>query len=359
VTTRRPRPLRGAIVGFGNVAVEGHLPAWRQHRQFTIVAVCDAAETRLALAAELLPTAKRYASVEELLKNERLDFVDVATPPATHAAIALEALAKRVNVLCEKPLTTRWDECRRVRSAASAARAVVFTAHNWKYAPIFRTAKRALRRGDIGAVTHVKLKTVRTTPPSDAGDGGTWRLDPVLAGGGIMVDHGWHAFYLARHLVDADPVAISARTSQRKFVTAGVEDTVECTIEFPEARADIFLTWAGDERRNGGTITGTLGTLTIADRTLITTIGDRAPVETHFAQPLSSGSYHPDWFGTMLDDFHLELHDSNVRGENFREAEACCRLLERGYLSSANDGARCELVDPLPQAPASDPTGSA
>lgn len=359
MTTRRPRPLRGAIVGFGNVAVEGHLPAWRQHRGFTIVAVCDADEARLTLAAELLPTAKRYASVEELLKNERLDFIDVATPPASHATIVLEALAKHVHVLCEKPLTLRSDECSRIRSAASGARAVVFTTHNWKYAPIFRTAKRTLRRGDVGAVTHVRLETVRTTPPSDAGNGGTWRLDPALAGGGILVDHGWHAFYLARHLVDAEPVAISARTSQRKFTTAGVEDTAECTIEFPAATAEIFLTWAGDVRRNVGTITGTLGSLTIADRTLVTTVGDRAPVETHFAQPLSAGSYHPDWFATMLDDFHLELHDASARGENFREAEACCRLLERGYRSSASDGARIALVDPLPEAPATGSPGGA
>ena len=164
MTTRRPRPLRGAIVGFGNVAVEGHLPAWRQHRQFTIVAVCDADEARLAMAAELLPTAKRYTSVEALLANERLDFVDVATPPSSHTAIVLAALAKRVHVLCEKPLTTHWDECKQIRSAGSAARAVVFTTHNWKYAPIFRTAKRALRRGDIGVVSHLRLETIRTTP---------------------------------------------------------------------------------------------------------------------------------------------------------------------------------------------------
>ncbi len=359
MTARRPRPLRGAIVGFGNVAVEGHLPAWQKHRQFTIVAVCDSDEARLALAAELLPTAKRYATLEELLKTERLDFVDVATPPASHTAIVLEALAKRVHVLCEKPLTVQWDECRRIRSAASAARAVVFTTHNWKYAPIIRTAKRTLRRGDVGAVTHVRLETIRTTPPTDAGDGGTWRLDPARAGGGIMVDHGWHAFYLARHLVDADPVAITAVTSQRKFTTAGVEDTAECAVEFPNARAEIFLTWAGDVRRNTGMVTGALGSVTIADRTLVTAVGERTPVETAFAQPLSAGSYHADWFATMLDDFHQELHDPNVRGENFREAEACCRLVERGYQSAANGGVRVILVDPVPDARPSNPTSGA
>ena len=359
MTARRTRPLRGAIVGFGNVAVEGHLPAWQQHRQFSIVAVCDSNEARLAMAADLLPAARRYARLGELLKVEKLDFVDVATPPASHASIILEVLAKRVHVLCEKPLTTHWEECRRIRSAASAARAVVFTTHNWKYAPIFRTAKRTLRRGDIGSVTHLRLETIRTTPPQDAGETGAWRLDPALAGGGIMVDHGWHAFYLARHLVDTEPIAISAVTTQRKFVTAGVEDTVECTIEFPDAKAEIFLTWAGEARRNSGTIVGRLGTLTIADRTLTTTIGDRAPVETHFAQPLSGGSYHPDWFAAMLDDFHLELQDPTARGENFREAEACCRLIEWGYRSSASGGARLVLADPLPpSSPADAATGA-
>lgn len=348
MTARRPRPLRGAIVGFGNVAVEGHLPAWRQNRQFNLVAVCDSSEARLALAADLLPSARRYATLDALLQAEKLDFVDVATPPATHTALILEILAKRLHVLCEKPLTTHWDEYRKIRGAAHAARSVVFTAHNWKYAPIFRTAKRTLRRGDIGAVSHVRLETIRTTPPGDAEDTGTWRLDPAQAEGGIMVDHGWHAFYLARHLVDADPIAIRAVITQRKFLTAGVEDTAECTIEFPDASAEIFLTWAGDARSNRGTITGSLGSLTIADRTLVTTIGNREPIETHFAQPLSAGSYHPDWFAAMLDDFHAEVHVPTTRGENAREAEACCRLIEWGYRSSASGGARLLLAEPLP-----------
>lgn len=355
---RRPRPLRGAIVGFGNVAVEGHLPAWQSNRQFSIVAVCDASEERLALAAERLPTARRYTDLDALLHSEKLDFVDVATPPSSHTAIVLAVLAKRVHVLCEKPLTTHWDEYRAIQSAAHDARALVFTTHNWKYAPIFRTAKRTIRRGDIGAVSAVRLETIRTTPPGDAADTGTWRLDPAQAGGGIMVDHGWHAFYLARHLIDADPIAISAVTSQRKFVKAGVEDTAECTVEFPNARAEILLTWAGDTRRNTGTVTGSLGSLTIDDRTLVTTIGDRAPVETHFAQPLSGGSYHPDWFAGMLDDFHAEAHDPEVRGENAREAEACCRLLEWGYQSSKLGGARLALAAPLPPV-TSPPTASA
>jgi predicted dehydrogenase len=345
VTVQRGRALRGAIVGFGNVAVEGHLPAWRQDHRFTITAVCDSDERRLALAADLLPEARRYPSLGALLDAEKLDFVDVATPPASHTAIILETLARRVHVLCEKPLTVHADECAKIRGAAKAARAAVFTTHNWKYAPIFRTAKRTVRRGDVGRISHLTLETIRTTPPRDAGDAGAWRLDPALAGGGILVDHGWHAFYLARYLLDTDPIAISAETSSRKFVAAGVEDTARCTIEFPGATAEVFLTWAGEQRRNTGALHGERGTLTIADRTLVLAVRDRAPVETAFAQPLSAGSYHPDWFAAMLDDFRDELRDAKLRGDNFREAEGCCRLIEAGYRSSAAGRARIRLDD--------------
>lgn len=348
MTIRRNRALRGAIVGFGNVAVHGHVPAWKADRHFSILAVCDPAEAQLAVAAELLPDARRYASVDELLANERLDFVDVATPPATHAEIVLKAAAQRVHVLCEKPLTLGVDECNRVRSAASAAHVVVFTNHNWKYAPIFRTAKRVLRRGEIGRVTHLELQTLRVQPPGTIGSADTWRLDPAQAGGGILVDHGWHAFYLALYALEGEPVAVSARTARRKFVTSGVEDTASCTVEFDGATAEIFLTWAADERRNSARLTGTQGTIEIADRTLIVRVAERAPVETVFAQPLSARSYHPDWFAALLDDFREELYEPKLRGANFREAETCCRLLELAYRSSAADGARLPFREELP-----------
>lgn len=356
MTARRSRPLRGAIVGFGNVAVEGHLPAWTSARGFTITAVCDADASRLERAAALFPEARRYGTLATMLGTERLDFVDVATPSATHPAIVLEVLARRLHVLCEKPLALSSDDCNRIRSAASASHAVVFTAHNWKYAPIFRTAKRVLRRGEIGRVTHLQLETLRTQPPGDAEGGGTWRLDPAQAGGGILVDHGWHAFYLAQYLLETEPEGVTARTAQRKFTTTAVEDTANCSVDFPGATAEIFLTWAADARRSSARVVGEHGTLEIADRKLVVGVTGRAPVETAFAQALSAGSYHPDWFATMLDDFRDEILDPQLRGASFREAETCCHLLELCYQSSAAGGTRLPFRVPLPDVVPSDPT---
>lgn len=354
MSIRRNRPLRGAIVGFGHVAVEGHLPAWTTDRHFTIQAVCDADPTRLAHAEQALPSARRYATLEEMLDQERLDFVDIATPPSTHAAIVRTVAEKKVHVLCEKPLALTTDECNKIRAAARQAGVVVFTVHNWKYAPIIRTAKRVLRRGELGSLTALRLETLRTAPPGGATDA-DWRLNPSVAGGGIFVDHGWHALYLALHLLDAAPVAITARLSQRKFTASTAEDTAECSIEFPGSVAEIFLTWAAETRSNTGTIIGPQGRLVIADRSLTVALSGREPTETAFAEPLSAGSYHPNWFASMVEDFREELLETTTRGNNFRQAETTGRLIELGYRSHAAGGTRVPFDEPrLPAEPTGD-----
>jgi predicted dehydrogenase len=350
VSIRRNRPLRGAIIGFGNVAVAGHLPTWNADRHFAIQAVCDADPARLAHAEQVLPDARRYAVLDELLAQERLDFVDVATPPATHPAIVLAALARKVHVLCEKPLALASADCAQMHAAAADADTVVYTVHNWKYAPIFRTAKRVLRRGDLGRISHLRLETLRTAPPGGAADR-DWRLDPAVAGGGVLVDHGWHAFYLMQYLLDAAPSAVTARLAQRKFTATSAEDTADCTVELPGTVAEIHLTWAAAARENRARIVGDHGTLEIADRTLTVNVDGRTPETTAFAQPLSAGSYHPDWFTPMADDFREELLDRTLRGTNLREAMTTCLLIELAYRSHAESGRRIAVTaEPAPGA---------
>ncbi|HUI24584.1 MAG TPA: Gfo/Idh/MocA family oxidoreductase, partial [Candidatus Kryptonia bacterium] len=78
---------QGAIIGFGNVAALGHWPQWHARADFRIVAVADSAPQRRALAERLIPGVRTYTEAATLLDRERLDFVDVATPPASHAPV--------------------------------------------------------------------------------------------------------------------------------------------------------------------------------------------------------------------------------------------------------------------------------
>ena len=215
---------KGAIVGCGAVACQAHVPAWRTASAFRIVAAVDPIPARRTHIQALLPEVRCYADLETLLAHEDVDFLDVCTPPALHEAGIIQACAHGLHVLCEKPLTFTAPAMQRIMAAVAAANVLVFAVHNWKYAPMFQALKRLLSEGVIGTPSAVEFTTLRTQPAGTTG----WRLDPQMAGGGILLDHGWHAFYLLLFLLDAPPQTIAATLERRLFLSAEVEDTVTC-----------------------------------------------------------------------------------------------------------------------------------
>ena len=324
---------RGAIVGCGAVACQAHVPAWRTASAFQMVAAVDPISARRAHVQTLLPEVHCYADLETLFAHEALDFLDVCTPPALHEEGILQACAHGLHVLCEKPLTFTAPALQRIMAAASAANILVFTVHNWKYAPIFQVLKRLLTAGVIGTPSAVELTTLRTKPAGTTG----WRLDPQVAGGGILLDHGWHAFYLLLFLLDAWPQSIAASVERRLFLAAGVEDTVTCDVTFPQAQARLYLTWAASQRRNLVVVRGERGEIHLDDARLVVRRQHHAAQEMVFPEALSAGSTHPGWFAAMLPDFQAELEDHTQRGHSLREAETCLRLTLLAYRSAAQD----------------------
>jgi predicted dehydrogenase len=98
--------LHGAIIGFGNIALRGHVPAYRHElvcRDVEITGVLDVVEQNRSRVAEVLPGAKFYSDLEMLFSREQLDFVDICTPPHTHAEYIRAAAARGLHILCEKP----------------------------------------------------------------------------------------------------------------------------------------------------------------------------------------------------------------------------------------------------------------
>lgn len=321
----------GAIVGCGGVACEAHVPAWQATSAFHIVAAVDPVPEHRARLQTLLPGVRCYERLDTLLDQEQVDFLDICTPPALHEAGILQACARGVHVLCEKPLTFTAAAMQRIMAAAGAAHTVVFPVHNWKYAPIFQRLKQLITAGHIGQPTALELTTLRTKPAGATG----WRLDPQMAGGGILLDHGWHALYLSLFLLDAAPQTIAATLEKRLFLSAGVEDTVTCDVTFPKAQARIHLTWAASQRQNLGCVRGPLGEIHLADARLELHRPGNESETWDFPEPLSGGSYHPTWFAAMLPDFYEELRAPAQRGRGLREAERCLRLTLLAYRSAA------------------------
>jgi predicted dehydrogenase len=320
--------LRGAIVGLGNVALQAHLPGWQSRPDVEIVAVADIDAARQAQASLRLPGVRCYESGDPLLCRDDLDFVDICTPPSSHAALIERALGRGLHVLCEKPLVVSAAQLGGVTRAAAAAGRVLHTVHNWRYAPIIQRAGELLRAGAIGQIQHVVWQTLRTEPAGTHGPGGSWRVDPAIAGGGVLTDHGWHVFYLLLAWMGGAPTTVDATLQTRRHVQWAVEDTATLRLTFPEATADIVLTWAADERHTWAELTGARGTLRLEEDTLVLRPAGRAHAEDRWPCPpsLSSGSYHPEWFPRVVDDFLDAVRSPAGARGNLAEAVACATL---------------------------------
>lgn len=339
------KKYRGAIIGFGRVAAEAHVPGFRATPAIEIAAVIDPVEERRARALAALPGARAYADFSSALRGEtKLDFVDVATPPRAHAAAASEALARGLHVLCEKPLALDVGEVAALRRAARRSGRALFTVHNWKYAPLFRRLHGLLRAGAIGELATIEWRVLRPSAPQGASDA-DWRLDRGEAGGGILMDHGWHAFYLMLFLIGRDPRSIVARTGHE--LGFAVEDRAECEIDFGGARAAIELRWGASERRTAGRVRGSLGEIAIEDDRLVVVRTGRSPEETRFSPSLSASSYHSEWFPGLLEDFRSEMQHPERRGRNLAEAVRVTELVAAAYRSAGQTVSLAESTGPL------------
>ena len=339
---------RGALIGFGNVTRHGHLPGWRRREDVTLTGVTDVRAERRDEAAADLPEATWYASIDALLDATAPDFVDIGTPPSTHALLVEIALRRGVHVLCEKPLVRSLGDLQRLREQAEARRLVIQTVHNWHHAPIVRRTRELIGDGAVGDVTGVSWQTLRTGPAAAVGDGANWRVDPAIAGGGVLTDHGWHVSYIVQRWIGQTPLAVAASLETRRHRAFAVEDTASVQIAYPSAKADIFLTWAAEARGNWAEVSGTAGVLQLRDDTVVWQ-SRRTGSEERWACPtaLSDGSHHPDWFGAVAAEFLDAVDAGTTSASNLAEAW-WCTALEAAARTSSLEGGRAVPVEPWP-----------
>ena len=338
------RIWRGVLIGCGNVACRAHIPAWRRDPRFRIAALLEPDPARRQLARELLPEAAIYSAAGPWLADGGFDFADICAPPAAHAELALAALRAGLHVLCEKPLVTSYADLARLREAACQTGRTICTVHNWRYAPLFRAAAALVRSGCLGAIHTVSLTVLR--PPTAGGGVSAWRQRPEIAGGGILLDHGWHQLYLLRTLLPTAPLTLSAHIGRQGAAAAlGVEDIVRLEITYPAATAVVELSWRADRRRNEGLVTGERGELRLEDDHLVLRIGSRQQRQ-DFPEALSAGSHHADWMEGVITEFHEEMEDPVRCGTNLTEATWCAYLINLAYRSH-REGSALPVVAPL------------
>ena len=105
------KKLRVGIVGAGGICVGAHLPSYAQLTDIIeVVAIADIVPERAKAAAEKFGIPHYFASVEELLANVDVDYIDICTWTAAHAPVCIAAAKAGKHILCEKPLAATLEQ---------------------------------------------------------------------------------------------------------------------------------------------------------------------------------------------------------------------------------------------------------
>ncbi len=205
------------------------------------IAVTGLASGNPNSAAQLPPGARAFADWRAMIAAGGLDGVVIATPPATHAAIATAAIEAGLGVFIEKPLTLNGAEAQALRDFAAHRQAVVRVDHIHLFSPAFRALK--AQAANIRALRGV------------AGNWGPYRSDAS-----VLWDWGPHDIAMALDLMGRLPTKIAARRLDRRDVEGGVGETLRLSLDFDGVAADIVIGTLMDKTRRfevdsgGGTL---------------------------------------------------------------------------------------------------------
>jgi predicted dehydrogenase len=185
-------------------------------------AIADPSEEMAVQAAKLAPGAALVSTLDELL-DVGVDGVVIATPSAMHAGQSIRALERGSAVFCQKPLGRTAAEARSVVDAARAADRLLAVDLSYRFTEGMTSIAELVRSGELGRLYAVDLVFHNAYGPDKA-----WFYDPVLSGGGCVMDLGVHLVDLALWTLDFPAVAaVESRLIAGGEPLAGAADRVE------------------------------------------------------------------------------------------------------------------------------------
>jgi len=231
--------IRVGVVGAGAIAQLAHLPLLSKMRGAELVALCDNDRPKARALADRFDVPDVFTDIEDLLEFDELDAVVVATPNHLHEPHVVEALAAKVHVLCERPLSLTARGVERILAAANRADRKVFVANNHRFRSDVQALDRFLRGGELGKLTGVRAGVYQ---PRIRHEG--WRARRAEAGGGVLFDQGLPMVDLALWLADFPaPVRVWAHMDRPRGTA--VEESALVTLECASGVAFTFdISWA-------------------------------------------------------------------------------------------------------------------
>ena len=215
--------------------------------------ICDGSEQARERWSTAFPRTRATADLDDLLADDELDAVVVATDVPSHAALAERVLVAGKHCFVEKPLAVSVADAERVVAAAEAAGRVLMVGHLLEYHPGVELLKQMVDAGDLGDVRYVYSNRLN--------------LGKLRADENALWSLGAHDVSVLLRLAGEEPY--ECRAVGESYMRPGIEDVVFCYLRFPSGlAAHMHLSWLDPHKDRRLTVVGSRKMATFDDTEL-------------------------------------------------------------------------------------------
>jgi len=224
--------IRWGMIGCGDVTEVKSGPAFNKVSNSSLVAVMRRDADKAKDYAKRHNVPKWYSDANDLINNDDINAIYIATPPAFHEEYAIAAINAGKPVYIEKPMALDFESANMIAKVANEKNIKVSVAHYRRGQPLFNKVKQLLKEKIIGDVRFAKLEFYKKPLPPEALKipKVAWRVNPAIAGGGLFHDIAPHQIDLMYWLFGGIEKASGYSNNQSKIYDA--DDIVSGNILF-------------------------------------------------------------------------------------------------------------------------------
>lgn len=325
--------VRIGIVGVGWVAQVVHLPILMKLPEAQIVAICDKDKARVRLVGEKFGIARQYTDLGQMLQQDDLDAVIVATSTNAHRDIAVAALRAGKDVLVEKPIARTYAEAAEITAVARETKRKLMVGMNHRFRPDTMLLKSFIEGKELGKIYYARVGWLRKYNLDRA-----WLTQKEKSGGGAFIDLGIVMLDMALWMLGyPEVVRLSASNFSQR--TKQVEDTsVVSLVLNTGATVNIEVSWSMclDEDvyycyLHGADGSASLSPLKI-NKELHGNLVNLAPAKTETPHALFKRSYENELkhFIGAVKELHPVISTGEEAVQRMRVVEAVYRSAKKG-----------------------------
>lgn len=219
--------LKVGVIGLGHQSLEDHIPAIKNSPDVELVGIVEVDKEKVESFLKDNKDAKIYSNFDDLLKTQKPDFVIIALPHYLHFELTKKAILNKIHILKEKPFAISLSQARKLRNLANKNRVQIAVTLQRRFNPIYSTFFQLIHK--IGKPFYIEAKYCFYTDKPHEG----WRGKKELAGGGCLIDMGYHLIDLLMWYFGLpDKVFAEMSCSAKEGVIYDAEDTAQVIFKY-------------------------------------------------------------------------------------------------------------------------------